>query len=87
MARKKGFGGPHGANFKDAGRKADHKSPLRRIVGHEDVPVGEGSWPTITYEVLECGHKQIPKRDITGGETVAVRRRCKKCPREETEGR
>lgn len=82
MASKKGFGGPHGANFKDAGRRADHESPLRRIVGYEDVPVSQDSPTKLTYEVLECGHKQLPKKDITGGETAAVRRRCKKCGRE-----
>lgn len=87
MARKKGFGGG-GANFREAGRKADHTSPLRKIVDRVDRPVSEGSSVTLTYEVLECGHEQLPKKDITGGETSARCRRCRKCAREaENSGR
>jgi hypothetical protein len=84
MARKKGFFGKNTASSaKSAGSKADHRSPLRRIVGYEDIPVREGSSTLLTYEVLECGHKQLPKTDITGHETVAIRRRCKKCAAQE----
>lgn len=62
-------------------KKADHSSPLRRIVRYEDR-VPEGGYTSLTYEVLECGHAQLPKVDVYG-ETIAVRRRCKKCAKEQ----
>lgn len=50
-----------------------HRGPLRRIVG------GSYDGPTFV-EVLECGHTQLPVRDLIG-ETNAARRRCRKCKR------
>lgn len=52
-------------------RTERQKSPLRKIVGHEDFK-----------EILECGHRQYPVTDIYG-ETNAVRRRCWQCRKEE----
>lgn len=52
-----------------------HTGPLRRILHRVDLGPG-----TAVQEALECGHYQLPKRDLMG-ETVAVRRRCRKCKR------
>jgi hypothetical protein len=49
------------------------KGPLRLIV--RSVQIGYG-----VFEVLECGHRQLPVRDLIG-ETNAKRRRCSKCKR------
>lgn len=63
------------------------KSPLRRVLGRISAPAGtdllqRDSGPVseteIPYELLECGHIQLPKSDIYG-ETNAVRRRCRFC--------
>lgn len=48
--------------------------PLRRIVGHMPNP----DFPSLTVEILECGHWQRPVTDFYG-ETNAYKRRCKKC--------
>jgi hypothetical protein len=48
--------------------------PLRKIVGY----AGDKKYPALTYELLECGHKMLPRRDMFG-ETNAYRRRCRKC--------
>lgn len=62
-------------------------APLRRIVDHERQEIMSGYTedgdyigpPVYRYvEVLECGHRVGVKADAFG-ETVAVRRRCKKC--------
>ncbi len=45
--------------------------PLRKIVGNCSVGYA-------MMEDLECGHLQMPKRDLMG-ETNAVRRRCIHC--------
>ena len=69
------------------GKSMRKRGPLRNIVDYEKRIVSTGydhkgdyTGPevTVTYEVLECGHKQLIKQDIYG-ETVAVRRRCAKC--------
>lgn len=49
-----------------------NKYPLRKIIDYINDENG------FQMEVLECGHKQYPVRDIYG-ETNAYRRRCKKC--------
>lgn len=58
-------------------------APLRKIVCREKRLIGT-SWTgrpiEIEREVLECGHKVAPKKDIHG-ETNAYRRRCVWCLR------
>jgi len=44
-----------------------NRDPLRKIVGRDG-----------NFELLECGHKQLPVKDFMG-ETNAVRRRCWQC--------
>lgn len=48
--------------------------PLRKITGHRRDYRG------VLFEVLECGHEQLPVKDIIG-ETNAYRRRCIRCPK------
>jgi hypothetical protein len=60
-----------------------NKPPLRKVVSIDIVPSSQyfqkETMPGETrVEKLECGHWQMPKRDIYG-ETNAYRRRCKKC--------
>jgi len=50
------------------------QGPLRKIVGYSP----NLQYPRLFDEVLECGHTQRPVTDIYG-ETVAYRRRCRKC--------
>ena len=54
-----------------AARRRPGAGPLRKIVRHH---YGRGTW----HEILECGHTQLPVRDLVG-ETNAERRRCRKC--------
>ena len=60
-------------------------APLRKILRREKRLIGT-SWTgrpiEIEREVLECGHKVEPKKDIYG-ETNAYRRRCVWCLRQE----
>lgn len=60
----------HSKFIRVAGRSNVLRYPLRRIVGEEGG-----------LEVLECGHKQRPRRDLVGV-TNAVRRRCWRCARD-----
>lgn len=54
------------------------RGPLRKIIG---AGVGiDPTLPLVRYEVLECGHFQLPVQDLMG-ETRAYRRRCRKCKR------
>jgi hypothetical protein len=61
------------------------KAPLRKIIrqGKRLVEKCRDSGQEIIgqLEVLECGHKAIPRSDIFG-ETNASRRRCRKCLKE-----
>lgn len=63
------------------------KAPLRLVLGRISAPAGtdllqRDSGPVseteIPYELLECGHIQLPRSDIYG-ETNAARRRCRFC--------
>lgn len=58
-------------------------APLRKIVGREKRRIGT-SWTgrpiEIEREVLDCGHRIEPRKDIYG-ETNAYRRRCEWCQR------
>lgn len=60
-------------------------APLRKIVGREKRRIGT-TWVglpiEIEREVLECGHKVEPRKDIYG-ETNAYRRRCGWCLRQQ----
>jgi len=64
------------------------KGPLKKILARAVFPPG---FPhshdlettcKIPYEVLECGHIQLPVSDIYG-ETNAYRRRCRACQRKD----
>ncbi len=59
-------------------RRGRHIGPLRKVVGYEAVDVGVLEKYEIMHEKLECGHLQLPVKDIIG-ETNAFRRRCRKC--------
>jgi hypothetical protein len=61
------------------------RGPLRKVVGR-DYGNGQGELAEILFEVLECGHRQLPIEDIYG-ETHATRRRCPKCATPEPEPR
>lgn len=60
-------------------------APLRKIVGREKRRIGT-NWVGLPIElereVLECGHKVEPRKDIYG-ETNAYRRRCEWCLRQQ----
>lgn len=57
-------------------------APLRKVVRYEERIRGiYGS--TRTWEVLECGHRQIPKKDKFGHLTKPLRRRCRRCLKNE----
>jgi hypothetical protein len=51
-----------------------NRNPLRKIVGHETNEYGA------LREVLECGHRVVPREDFIGP-TNATRRRCYQCGR------
>lgn len=53
-----------------------NRDPLRRVV--RTVADPESGFPR---EELECGHLIVPPRDFIG-ETIAARRRCWRCARE-----
>ncbi len=58
-------------------------APLRKIVEYRAmIPprAPKGTTSELVFEVLECGHAQLPRTDIIG-ETNAVRRRCNACKR------
>lgn len=70
-ASRRAGGGPG----RNGGKGRQRTGPLRKIVDHEYM--GADSW----REILECGHRQYPVRDLIG-ETNAVRRRCWQCKKE-----
>ena len=51
------------------GKSGNNAHPLRKIIGYDGL-----------FEVLECGHLILPRRDFVG-ETFAIKRRCWKCPK------
>lgn len=53
-----------------------NRDPLRKVVGHETNEYGA------LREVLECGHRIVPREDFIGP-TNAYRRRCWRCGRAE----
>jgi len=63
-------------------RRGRALGPLRKIVRCEMRAVTQ-SGVELLFEILECGHAQRPINDIYG-ETVAVRRRCRECRKEES---
>lgn len=69
-AQRRAGGGPG----RTGGKGNQRTGPLRRIVDH----VYTAEWPNLLQELLECGHTQLPVRDLIG-ETNAVRRRCRQC--------
>src|SRR5947209_2328533 len=58
-----------GANLGALRRTMKH--PLRRVIGEETIK-------GVVKERLECGHFQLPRRDMIG-QTNALRRRCRQC--------
>jgi hypothetical protein len=58
----------------EAKSRETNSYPLRKIVGYD----GDEKYPALIYELLECGHKMLPRGDMFG-ETNAYRRRCRKC--------
>lgn len=58
-----------------------NRNPLRKIVEHAYGDV-DGSFPNVLFEVLECGHRQLPRSDFVG-ETNVERRRCRQCGKEQ----
>jgi hypothetical protein len=80
---KKGFFRKYGSPRKPTPNRA----PLRKIVDRVSKRVADGAdggGVYMTYEVLECGHEQLPVEDFAGA-TNATRRRCRKCEKEAAE--
>jgi hypothetical protein len=59
-----------------ARRRNTGQLPLRKVVGYGPHP----NRSLVMVEFLECGHYMLPRRDMFG-ETLATRRRCRKCGR------
>lgn len=60
------------------GKGRQRKGPLRKII-NSGIGVNP-AYPDCFYELLECGHLQLPVEDLIG-RTNAERRRCRKCNR------
>ena len=58
--------------------EAHTRSGLQRASNGRDYGDEDGNFRTLIFEILECGHRQLPKRDFVG-ETNAYKRRCRKC--------
>lgn len=63
----------HGLNPNPRNNGSD-RGPLRKIMDHVPDP----QFPSLTLELLECGHTMRARSDIIGV-TAPVRRRCRKC--------
>lgn len=77
---KKGFFRQYGSPR----RGETNRAPLRKIVDRVSKRVADGldgGGVYMTYEVLECGHEQLPRQDFVGV-VEATRRRCRKCEKE-----
>lgn len=75
LSRQRSQGGGPG---RSGGKGRQRTGPLRKIVNS-----GTGinpAYPLSVYELLECGHLQLPVQDLIGP-TNAYRRRCTKCKR------
>ena len=75
LSRQRSSGGGPG---RSGGKGRQRTGPLRKIV-NSGVGVNP-EYPHSFYELLECGHLQLPVEDLIG-RTNAERRRCRKCKR------
>ena len=56
------------------GRRADHSSPIRNVLGTVEVPSPINAGVLLEKELLECGHLHS-----AAFKPYARRRRCRKC--------
>jgi hypothetical protein len=67
-----------GGPGRHGGKGRQRTGPLRKVI-REGVGL-HPEYPHSFYELLECGHLQLPVEDLMGP-TNAYRRRCRKCKR------